>query len=225
VTLVERFADQAALAIDNARWFARIRNVTADEERVRIARDLHDRIGQSLALVGFELDRVHRTAHGTPMAEDIASVRANVRQVVSDVRETLYDLRTEISEREGLVETLANFLDRVSARTGLQTHFDHIGARPLPMRQEREMWRIAQEAIVNVERHAEATRLDIVLRSDGTRAALEVRDNGRGFTPGSGRADSFGMLGLRERASAIGARLDIESHPGQGTVIRCRLNP
>lgn len=86
------------------------------------------------------------------------------------------------------------------------------------------MWRIAQEAIVNVERHAGASRLDVVFRSDGTRAVLEVRDDGRGFALGAGRSDSYGMLGLRERASAIGARLDIDSAVGRGTVVRCRLD-
>lgn len=221
--LVSRFADPAALAIDNARWFGRIRTVTADEERVRIARDLHDRIGQSLAFVGFELDRVHRSAKDNPLSGDIASLRANVRNVVTEVRETLYDLRTEVSEAGSLVETLDGFLDRVAARTGIAVRFDYAGSKPLPLRQERELWRIAQEAIVNVERHASATSVEVRFRSDGHRALLEVRDNGRGFSSGAGRVDSYGMLGLRERASAIGAKLDIESRPGHGTLVRCRI--
>ena len=221
--LIARFVEPAALAIDNARWFTRIRTVAADEERVRIARDLHDRIGQSLAYIGFELDRVARAALPMEVASELKKLRADVRNVVAEVRETLYDIRTDVHESAGLIPTLASFLERVRERTSLTVTFDHQGSRPLPARQEREMWQIAQEAIVNVEKHAKASRLHVQWRSDGKRALLEIIDDGKGFATGSGRNDSYGLRGLRERASAIGARLEIHSDVGKGTSIRCRL--
>ncbi len=86
------------------------------------------------------------------------------------------------------------------------------------------MWRIAQEALINVERHADAKRVDITWRCDGSQAMLEVADNGRGFVIDSaGRLDSYGILGMRERASSIGASLQVSSAPQEGTTVRCFL--
>ena len=221
--ILEQFAEPAAMAIDNARWFGRIRSVAADEERVRIARDLHDRIGQSLALIGFEVDRIARSVEDPATREELTGLRANVRTVVSEVRETLYDIRADVQDGNGIADTLDEFLSRVAARSGLGVHLDAEGAKALPVRQEREMWHIAQESVVNVERHASARNVWVTWRSDGTGALLEVRDDGVGFSGAGGRVDSYGMRGLRERAAGIGARLEIESRSGQGTVVRCRL--
>jgi signal transduction histidine kinase len=86
------------------------------------------------------------------------------------------------------------------------------------------MWRVAQEAISNVERHARASHLSVRWRCDGSNALLVVTDDGQGFPVGkAGRVDSYGMLGMRERADAIGAVLEFESEPGRGTTVRCRL--
>ena len=89
------------------------------------------------------------------------------------------------------------------------------------------MWRIAQEAISNVERHSRASHLSVQWRCDGTNALLVVTDDGHGFPIGrSGRVDSYGMVGMRERADAIGAVLEFDSQQGRGTTVRCRLeNP
>lgn len=88
------------------------------------------------------------------------------------------------------------------------------------------MWRIAQEAITNVERHAKATRVRVVWRCNGDAAALDITDDGQGFPIGTaGRLDSYGILGMRERASSIGALLEISSEPERGTRVRCTLLP
>jgi len=225
--LVEGLMEPAALAIDNARWFARLRTVGAAEERTRIARELHDRIGQSLAYVAFELDRILKQAEGQTVHNDLERLRADVRSVVGEVRETLYDMRTDVTETRGLVDALEGFLARVRDRAGIETSFRHQEGARLPVPQEREMWRIAQEAISNVERHARASHLNVQWRCDGSSALLVVTDDGLGFPIGrAGRVDSYGMLGMRERADAIGAVLEFESEEGRGTTVRCRLeNP
>ncbi|MCO5317820.1 MAG: histidine kinase [Microthrixaceae bacterium] len=227
VELIEGFVAPASLAVDNARWFARLRTVGADEERTRIARDLHDRIGQSLAYLAFQLDHiVEREAAGEPVAAEIGELREDVRGVIREVRDTLYDLRTDVSDSVGLGEVLEQFVDRVSERSGLKIQIDADRNARLPLLQEREMWRVAQEALANVERHAQATAVRIVWRCDGQRALIEVTDNGVGFESGrAGRLDSYGMLGMRERASSIGASLEILSAPGRGTRVRCVLDP
>jgi signal transduction histidine kinase len=94
----------------------------------------------------------------------------------------------------------------------------------LPARQEREMWLIAQEAILNVERHAMASGLHVQWASNGQSARLLVSDDGRGFASVAGRLDSYGLRGLKERAGAIGAHMEITSAPDKGTTIICRLD-
>lgn len=224
--VVQGFVAPAALALDNARWFARLRTVGADEERTRIARDLHDRIGQSLAYLGIELDRLaDKDAEGERISGDIAQLRDDVRGVIREVRDTLYDLRTDVSEELGLGEVLQQYVERVSERSGLQIQIDADTDARLPILQEREMWRVAQEALANVERHARASAVRVVWRCDGERALIDVTDNGVGFEQGrAGRVDSYGVLGMRERASSIGAALEIVSAPGRGTRVRCTLN-
>jgi signal transduction histidine kinase len=225
VGLMEGMANQAALAIDNARWFARLRTVGADEERTRIARDLHDRVGSSLAYLGFELDRLCRmVAQGSDVAQELHSLRQDVRKVVSEVRETLYDLRTDVSDAQDLISTVEAFLARVRDRTGVQVVLRHSASRRLPLPQEREMWRIAQEAVTNAERHAHPHTISVAWQCDEQGALLEVADDGTGLRPRSApRMDSYGMLGMRERADSIGASLDVQSTPGKGTTVRCQL--
>ena len=224
--ILDGFVEPAAVAIDNARWFARLRTIGADEERVRIARDMHDSVGQSLAFVAFKLDRLTGMADDPKMREELSVLRTEVRGVLTEVRDTLCDLRTEVTDARGLVETLEEFLERVAARADFEVSFQHDSTGRLPLVQEREVWRIAHEAVTNAEHHARATHLRVRWQCDGTSATLTVADDGRGFSPGAaGRADSYGLQGMRERADAIGARLEIESEPFVGTVIECRVSP
>ena len=225
VELLNGFVEPAALAIDNARWFSRLRTVGADEERTRIARDLHDRIGQSLAYLAFELDRIVTAEEkGDDVAVSLEQLRGDVRGVIREVRDTLYDLRTDVSDSQDMADTIEAYAKRVAERSNLEIKlFADRGPR-LPILQEREMWRIAQEALTNVERHAHARKVRIVWRCNGASAALEVLDDGVGFPEGrSGRLDSYGIVGMRERASSIGATLELVSAHNRGTRVRCLL--
>jgi len=222
--LLEGIGEQAALAIDNARLFRRLRTVGADQERTRIARDLHDRVGQSLAYLAFELDRLVSLAHAAPLKAELGGLRDDVRRAVSEVRETLYDLRAEVSEQVGLAAVLDDFVRRVQSRSGLLVDLQIDGHARLPLAHERELLRIAQEAVTNVELHADASSVIVSLRLRTDSAFLEVIDDGSGFTKGdAGRIDSYGLVGMRERADAIGAALEIQTAPGRGTTIRCCL--
>jgi signal transduction histidine kinase len=213
------------LAVDNARWFERLRTIGAEEERTRIARDLHDRIGQSLAYVAFEFDRIIKNqSRGVDTTSALQQLRGDLRGVIGEVRDTLYDLRTDVSETTDMSTTLRSFLTRVSERSGLRMVIDSQETRRLPLVQEREMWRIAQEAVTNVERHARAHRVRVTWRCEDDGAELEIEDDGIGFPVGrAGRLDSYGILGMRERAASMGATLEIDSGDGRGTRIRCRL--
>ena len=223
--LLTGFVEPAALAVDNARWFGRLRTVGAEEERNRIARDLHDRIGQSLAYLAFELDRIVKAGdRDDDVRPALGRLREDVRTVIREVRDTLYDLRTDVSDEQGFLATLELFVGRVRDRAGFAVTLRADERIRLPLPQERELFRIAQEAIVNVERHADADHVTVTWRSDARGAVLEVADDGSGFPVGrAGRLDSYGLLGMRERAASIGATLDLESSPGHGTRVRCSL--
>lgn len=225
VELFEGLLDPAALAIDNARWFARLRTMGADEERTRIARELHDRIGQSIAYVSFELDRICKRAATGDVRAELDQLRADVKGVVTEIREALFDLRTGVSEDHDIVAALEAFCQRVRDRNpGLAVSVEVEASGRLPLPQERELWRICQEAITNAERHAGARAVRVRWVCDGRRALLEVSDDGRGFAVDTvNRNDAYGLVGMRERADAVGAELVIESHPGGGTTVRCRL--
>lgn len=225
VELVKGFVEPVALAIDNARWFSRLRTVGADEERTRIARDLHDNIGQSLAYLAFELDRiVSSQANGNEIGTSLERLRDDVRGVIREVRDTLYDLRTDVSDVQDMADILEAYAARVTERSGIDIELYCDRDARLPILQEREMWRIAQEALTNIERHSGATRVRLLWRCNGESAALDITDNGTGFPIGrAGRLDSYGILGMRERASSIGATLEITSEQGKGTRVRATL--
>jgi signal transduction histidine kinase len=225
VELLNGLVEPLGVAIDNARWFSRLRSIGADEERSRIARDLHDQIGQSLAYLGFELDRAVKVTSRSKFQPVIVDLRDQVRSVVKEVRETLYDLRVDVSDAQDVGATMQLFCDRVHERSGLEIKIDRHETGRLPLLQERELWRIAKEAVMNAERHAKASTLAIRWQCDGKRAELEVADDGIGFDRRRGREDSYGIVGMRERATTIGATLDIRSARGAGTTVRVVLDP
>jgi signal transduction histidine kinase len=212
------------IAIDNARLFQRLRIVSADEERNRIARDLHDHIGSSLAYLGFEIDRsIAAAERGEPIDTTLKDLRAQVTSMVGEVRETLYDLRSDVSETQDLATTLKQFVDRVRGRSGLEIAFSSDQRVRLSLSQERELWHIAREALINVERHAQATQASLEWICTPSHAVLTIRDNGVGLVLNAGRVDSYGMRGMRERAATIGAQMTTDSSP-TGTVIRVGLH-
>lgn len=218
--VMEALAPEMAVALDNARSFQRIGTLAAEQERSRIARDLHDRLGQSLALVGFELDRLGKVAPDPRVASQILELRESVRAIVVELRETLYDLRTDVSEDGDLPATLQQFLERVRRRTGLDVQLVTIPSPRLARPVEREVWRIAQEAVVNAERHANAQSLRVEWGATESEAVLVVTDDGQGLPRTPHRTDGYGLIGMHERANAIGASLVVRSPPGQGTTVR-----
>jgi signal transduction histidine kinase len=222
--IVHGLTEPFGIAIDNARMFGRIRTLAADEERSRIARDLHDHIGSSLAMIGFEIDRARSiAADGGEVVSVLEDLRTQVTAVVSDVRDTLFDLRTEVTDTYDLASIVRDFLTRVQQRTGIITDHDVRVAGRLPLLQEREMWQIAREAITNVERHSQAKHLTVTVNETPTSASITVRDDGVGLGVHTSRADSYGIIGMRERAARIGAELSIRPSVRGGTEIQVHL--
>ena len=222
--IVHGLTEPFGIAIDNARMLGRIRTLAADEERSRIARDLHDHIGSSLAMIGYEVDRARSiAADGGEIIPVLEDLRAQITAVVSDVRDTLFDLRTEVTDTYDLASIVRDFLTRVQQRTGIVTDHEVRIAGRLPLMQERELWQIAREAITNVERHSQAKNLTVTVNETTTSASISVRDDGVGLGVHTSRADSYGIIGMRERAARIGAELSIRPSVRGGTEIQVHL--
>jgi len=219
--VVHGLSEPFGIAIDNARMFLRIRTLAADEERSRIARDLHDHVGSSLALIGFEVDRAISVADDDgDIAPVLRQLRSQVSAVVTEVRDTLYDLRTEVTDSRDLAATTAEFLQRVEQRSGIRTHCDVRVPVRLPMVAERELWQIVREAILNAERHSQAQHLMVAARQDGATVTITVRDDGVGLDATTARPDSYGLVGMRERAHRLDAELSLQSLPTGGTEMK-----
>jgi signal transduction histidine kinase len=218
--LLAGLADVLALTVDNARWFGRLRSLGAEEERVRIARDLHDRLGQWLTYISFELERIMGT--DPDRAEELARLHADVDAALDELRETLRQLRSGVSEDRPLAVLGQEVVQRFAERSDVAATFTalHPDER-LPIPLENEVLRILQEALTNIDRHAKADHVEVTWDVRGGNFELVVRDDGRGFDVARGvRDSSFGLVGMRERADVIGARLVIESRPGHGTTVR-----
>jgi signal transduction histidine kinase len=218
-------AEPFGIAIDNARLFRQIRTMAADEERARIARDLHDRVGSSLALIGFEVDQAQSAATaGQPVDDLLGELRNHVRSVVVDVRDTLYDLRAEITDEQSLAAVTEDFLIRFEQRTGIDTTFDaHVEGR-ISVPHERELWHILRESMVNIERHSRATEVSVEFRETADYALMRITDNGVGYGNAPSRGDSYGVIGMRERATNIGASFSVKALPAGGTEVRVNLS-
>ncbi|MGB8859821.1 MAG: histidine kinase [Ilumatobacteraceae bacterium] len=222
--VVHGLTEPFGIAIDNARMFRRIRTMAADEERSRIARELHDHVGSSLAMIGFEIDRALSVAgEGGGTEPLLRELREQVSAVVRDVRDTLFDLRTDITDARDLTVTATDFLQAVGQRSGLDTRIDIRTGERLPLPMERELWQIIREAIVNAERHARAGRLAVFGRQTGTTVLWAVRDDGVGLDAAGARPDSYGLVGMRERAHRLGATLTVQSLREGGTEVRIEL--
>ena len=219
VRLLSGMADVMALSLDNARWFGRLRTLGAEEERSRIARDLHDRLGQWLTYISFELERIicgEDTA--TP---ELTRLYGDVQTALDELRETLRQLRSGITEDRPLSRVGKEIVDRFTERTEVEVTWSVTDPdQSLPILVENELLRILQESLSNIDKHAQAHNADVVWSVADGQGVLTITDDGRGFDTAKGVRDSaYGLVGMRERADVIGARLTVESTPGVGTTI------
>jgi len=195
-----------------------------EEERRSLARDLHDDIGQALTALKIQLESLAQSGEGEPRRRVDECVETT-RHTLERVRQLSLNLRPLQLDDLGLVAALRSHLDRQAGLGGLAPHFDAGEAPPqLDPEIETACFRVAQEAITNVLRHARARNLWVRLFTAGDRLALSVRDDGSGFDPDSARrrahaGGSLGLAGMEERAAITGGSIELRSNPGQGTVL------
>jgi signal transduction histidine kinase len=214
--------EQSGPRLASAMLFDDVRRLATTDERMRLAREIHDGIAQDLASVGYVLDDIRRDSDPV-VAERVMTLRGQLQAMVADLRMSIFDLRAGLDDTIGLGTSLSEHAQRIGGQAGLVVivSVDEAPKR-LPITVEVELMRIVQEAITNVRRHAEATHLWLTVTVEPPRAHITVTDDGRGLRPG--RADSFGILGMKERARRIGANLQVVPAPqGRGTMVEIGL--
>ena len=241
--ILKTLADQAEVALNNVllvetlrRQLGEIREVqhrllrSREEERARLARDLHD--GPIQLLVGLNMQLgllLAATGKETLSAsEELQAMRAEVRRLLAELRQVCAELRPPMLDTLGLGAALRALAEEWSEQSGVPITLDlppdHT-LRALPGEVTVNLYRVAQESLSNVARHAAARQVALSLVWEADRLTLTVRDDGRGFVLPEVLHDltaqeHFGLMGMQERVALIGGRLMIESAPGQGTTVR-----
>lgn len=220
IYLAEALAGQATLAVQMARLSEQARQAAVLGERNRIARDIHDTLAQGFTGVIVNLEAANRALKKDNVelaAQHIEHSRNLAQSGLAEARLSVGALRPDVVPRVDLVEALQAMLRRFEASEALEGRVEVEGNRcPLPADVENELLRIAQESMTNVLKHAEARYVTLTLAFDTDAVHLWVADDGVGFDPAA-HHDGFGLLGMRERAERIGAKLQVTSRPRQGT--------
>jgi signal transduction histidine kinase len=225
-SIVERLQAQA---MARSRELATLSAVV--EERARLSRELHDGLAQLVAFLLVRIDTVEGLVaanRGTEALAELERMRSVTDDLYQDVRESISELRTRVSER-GLPATLREYVDAYEDRHGLTVHLDGEDvAAAVPALIAFQLLRIIQEALANVRKHAQARNAWISFKLlEGNHLELIVADDGLGFEPGSVPAEpsrtSFGLAGMRERVESLGGELQLDSRPGGGTHVRVSI--
>jgi signal transduction histidine kinase len=221
VAQVTGLTGPAALRLEAALLFDEVRSLATNEERQRLAREIHDGVAQELVMVGYGIDNALATVHddAEETAESLRLLRQEVTRVITELRLSLFELRSEVDRHGGLAAAIAEYARTVGASGGLRVHLslDESTAR-LPAATEAELLRIAQEAVTNARKHAGAANLWVTCEVDPPYAQIEVSDDGHGI--GDQRSDGhYGLAIMAERAERIRGRLEIRPRQPSGTTV------
>ena len=227
-TLV-RFATAAAIAIDNAHLNQRLRTLAVAEERVRIAREIHDGMAQILAYVNTKAQAVKayldkdKPEQASAQLEQLASA---AREVYTDAREGIMALRTRVGPDQPLSEALQHYIERWELQSGIAGSLEIEGEIQVSTTVELQLLRILQEALSNTRKHSGATQVEVRIHQEQDRLIASVEDDGTGFDPSNRPREAFPRFGLaimRERAESIGGSLALETSPGSGTRVKIEV--
>ena len=223
VRVAEQFATRAAIAVELSHRIERDslrRVVTGQEvERRRLARELHDETGQALTSILLGLKAVEEAPDAAAMRGAAAELRELVVATLQDVRRLAVELRPKVLDDFGLVAAVERLVETISERSGMEIHFEaSLGPDRLPELVETTLYRLVQEALTNVIKHAQARSVSILLVRRAGRVTAVVEDDGVGFDVDEVRPDGLGLPGMQERVGLLEGRLRIESSPAGTTV-------
>ena len=219
--LLSTIAYQVWIAIERARLADESTRLARAEERTRLAREIHDTLAQGLTAITLHIEGALHHLESDPSRARVRLEQAltTARESLEEARRSVMDLRAAPLAGKPLAEALAALGRRFTSETGVRVHVQARVARPLPLRVEAELFRIAQEALTNVRRHAKAQEVTVTLRTSARALRLVIRDDGSGFDSDSPREAGHGITGMRERARLSGGTLRLESRPGHGTSV------
>jgi signal transduction histidine kinase len=215
--------EEQALRLETALLFSEVRTLATAEERRRLAREIHDGIAQELASLGYVVDDLAARARSIPHLEvDLKALRGELTRVITELRLSIFDLRSDVQTTIGLGTALSDYVRQVGVGSDFTVHLvlDEAPNR-LPVDAETELLRIAQEAITNARKHANAENLWVTCSVNPPRATLRIEDDGGGL--GKPRTDSFGLEVMRERAERVGAKLTVMNREDGGTSVEVTL--
>jgi PAS domain S-box-containing protein len=220
-------ANQAAIAIENARLFEQAQALAVMVERQRLSRELHDSVSQALYGIALGARTARALLDRDPAAaiEPIEYVAALANAGLAEMRALIFELRPESLEAEGLVVALTKHAESLRARHQIDVQIDLCEEPDLPLETKEALYRIAQEALHNIVKHARASTVALRLCAPMPQTpvlALDIRDDGVGFDPAGAFPGHLGLRSMRERAARMGGTLTIDSAPGKGTQIQVR---
>ena len=202
-------------------------NDVREEERARIARDVHDHLGQTLTVLKMDVAEVRRRARSggiDAVEERLTEMSSLIDSAVDDVRRVAAELRPLLLDEFDLVDAIRFYLDEIGRRAGLQCELVTADAVELPPERANAVFRILQEALTNVTRHAQATHVRVSLHADPQEVRLVVEDDGRGLPDAKlRRPGALGIIGMRDRAHLYGGDVVVEGNNGRGTTVTARL--
>jgi signal transduction histidine kinase len=227
VRALSLFADQAAIAIENARLHEKAERLAVMEERQRLARELHDSVTQALYSVTLYADAARMAMSAgkqEAVADHLQELRAMAREAMLDMRLLIFELHPPALEEEGLVGALKTRLAAVESRAGLKTEILVEGEGQLSLQTEETLYRFSCEALNNVLKHAQAQSVTVRVQFQDELVRLEVVDDGVGFDPASVRqGGGVGMRSMEDRVRQANGRLAIHSSPGEGTKVTAEM--
>jgi signal transduction histidine kinase len=225
MAVLQSLVSQLAVAIENARLYEQARQLAALEERQKLARDLHDSVSQALygIALGARTARTLLDRDPARLADPLDYVLALAEAGLAEMRALIFELRPESLKSEGLVAALTKQADSLRARHRLDVRVQFGPEPAVPLELKEALYRITQEALHNVAKHARASRVDLCLTVTEECLRLEVRDNGVGFDPGAAFPGHLGLKSMRERAERLGGRCLVESAPRQGTRLQVEI--
>jgi two-component system nitrate/nitrite sensor histidine kinase NarX len=217
---LQTFANQAAVAIRNARLYQQAQKLAALEERQRLARDLHDAVSQTLfsaSVIAESLPRLWEREPGKVRSKLLQLSRLN-RGALAEMRTLLLELRPAALLNTSLGELVTQLAEAIKGRREIAISLDVQDQQPLPPDVHIALYRIVQEALNNIMKHAQASEIEIYVRSQPQQVEIHIQDNGRGFDVPA-RAPGLGLGTMHERAETIRALLEIKSQVGEGTKV------
>jgi signal transduction histidine kinase len=222
--LAETFAARAAVAVELSQRVARdaVRRVVQAQEleRQRLARELHDETGQALTSILLGLKPLEEALADHPAQATLTGLREQVVSALQDVRRLAVELRPAVLDDYGLVPALERLIDAFGEQSDTRIDFHSaLGEARLPSDMETALYRVVQESLTNIVKHANAKHVSVSLARRTTGVAVVIEDDGAGFDLRAVREDGIGLLGMRERLALLDGRLEIESRPGAGTTV------